>query len=129
MLKKWPKRTARMRIVTVHLAIIFSIVLFYSSISVAQAQKEGEVIHASNVGGFVFINLGEGDVNEGDLVQVYRDSNFQGTFKVKFVMANMSEAWVTDESQELAIKVGDRAVISEQPAGAPRVAEVAPPRM
>ena len=112
MLKTRTKRIVRICKVFMVLNIAF-LLLYFSSMAQALEPKEGSVIYASNKAGFIFINLGTGDVREGDLVEVYRDSARVGTFSIKSVMRNMSEAWVVTEGAEITVKVGDKALIPQ----------------
>ncbi|MFA4991772.1 MAG: hypothetical protein WC569_04245, partial [Candidatus Omnitrophota bacterium] len=105
------------------------VIILMATAAQAKAGKEGMVLHAANKAGFIFIDLGEKDVKPGDLVEIYRHSEYQATFVIKEVRGSMSEAWAVNTDKKVAINTGDRAIIPESgqaAVSAPYVAE--PPR-
>ena len=97
----------------VFLALGFSLIpARYSPRSYAQTEKQGIVLYVDGRNNFIFINLGAGDVNLGEFINVYRDAQLIASGSIRKVMGEMSEAAITDASTE--VTVGDRITVSGQ---------------
>jgi outer membrane protein len=79
--------------------------------------KKGTIIMVDEKKNFVFINLGDRDVEPGDRVEIFRDSEQIGSASVKRVMSRMSEASLLGRMKKIAI--GDKVVVTKRPRKAP----------
>lgn len=89
-------------------AALIILCLFFASSSFS---LEGMVLCVNEDENFIFIDLGAGEVSEGDRVEIYRDSERIGIASVKRAMGNMSEASIIKRA--VRIDIGDSVMVTK----------------
>jgi chromosome segregation ATPase len=90
---------------------ILNIFLLVGLSDVGWAAKEGRVIKADNEFGVILVSLGEGEVNEGDVIDIYRGSRHLATFSINKVQGRVSSAWLKEKVQDLNVAPNDKVLV------------------
>ena len=97
--------------------LIFA-VTFFPSNNPARAEEimfsreavKGTVQFVSSDNAFIFTNLGNGQIEEGDIVEIKKEQKPIATCRVNRVLSDMSEAKVLKKENYFSINIGDDVV-------------------